>query len=197
VGGNGDIPCVDSEADGSFELVVPIGTAVLLSLNKDGYLPLLFPLSGGTQRDRTMDVGITMATDQQAEDAADAAGATYPEETTGGILAGAVRENTENEDSPFTFTADGGGEYIFVEGATVVLEPESGVGPVYLDADEAADSSLEATSASGRADFYNVEPGDYTLQFTHPELDCGEPILVTVVAGYTRSWTGVICVPKE
>ena len=59
------------------------------------------------------------------------------------------------------------------------------------------DEQLKKAAESGRATFFNVEPGDYTLSFSHPDMDCGNTIPVKVVAGYNMAWAGVLCLPLE
>jgi len=194
-----DIPCVKSGADGVFKLegISNDLMNIYLSVTKDGYQPVLRYLMGGTQRDRTLETVAPLYTKEQFEQWAINAGADYLEKNTGAIFTGAVKLRTGGEDSPFTVSWDGGGDYVYTDGFTVVLEPKSGIGPLYLDAEEAPDSSLNAASIRGMAAFFNLEPGDYTLHFTHPDSDCGEPIPITVAAGFVTTWRGGGCFPSE
>jgi len=195
---NIDIPCVNSRADGVFKLEgVPYINDPRLSVTKDGYQSVLRHVEGGTMRDRVVEKAIPLYTNEQFEQLAIAAGADYPEKNTGAIFTGAAKARIEGEDSPFTLSWDGGGDMILLDGFTVVLEPQSGIGPVYRDAEGAPDSSLNASSIYGQADFFNLEPGDYSLHFSHPDLDCYYPIPTTVVAGFVNTWNGGFFVPSE
>jgi hypothetical protein len=68
-----------------------------------------------------------------------------------------------------------------VAGASVSLDPESGVGPFYFaegnllanaGAGEAFDSDATGTTANGVLTFVNVDPGTYTLNFSHETKTC-------------------------
>lgn len=58
-----------------------------------------------------------------------------------------------------------------VSGATVTMTPSSGIGPIYLP--EAGQTSASATTSSGIAIFFNVDPNQtYHFRFSHPQRNC-------------------------
>jgi hypothetical protein len=56
--------------------------------------------------------------------------------------------------------------YLGVEGITVELTPNAGVGPFYLGPSGLPDESIKATTITGIAFFAEVPPGDYTVTFS-------------------------------
>jgi hypothetical protein len=192
---NSAIPCVTTQADGSFMMTrLPVRTNVLLTLKKAGYLPTVVPIeTASTDTDGRgspaylapamgEDPGIGQAIDWQNAGQIAIFGINY---SASGSLAGT--------------------------GTTVTLGPPSGEGPYYLDGQQRLVSSATSFVNIGAA-YYNVEPGTYTLTFAAQTLDCeplmfpfgqaGFPITTPahsvrfpVIAGYTTGLVGAICTP--
>jgi hypothetical protein len=191
-----DIPCVETDADGKFEIADVPNEVVLVSFTKDGY-PSYLRNAGGTfgtiLMTRIMD-------DEKTAEAVQMLGGTYPDDATGGICFGALTYNTDGVESPYAFTMEndivGSLDWMFLDEVSVSLDPDSGVGPLYVDDSEQYDASLTETSEAGWGIIFNIEPGDYILTFSHPQMDCGQPTEtnVRVVAGYITHYVPGFCV---
>lgn len=184
-----DIPCVQTDADGKFEIAEVPNEPVLVSFTKDGYPSYLRAASSGLGTiliTRIMD-------DERTTENAEMLGGTYPDDATGGIVFGALTYNTEGVESPYAFSMNEVINWICLDEVTVSLDPDSGVGPFYVDENEQYDTSLTETSEAGWGSIYNIEPGDYTLTYSHPQMDCGQPVEVRVVAGYITHYVSGIC----
>jgi hypothetical protein len=189
---NEDI-CTTTDENGEFMLEgVPADADVYLSFTKDGYGSKIMGFSPGSS---SLAVTVDIASDALHEVRATAAGAVDSEET-GMISAAAITYNTDKVDSPFA-VSNAAGDWIMLEGVSFALEPENGTGPVYADADEILDPSLDATAEPGWAVFFDVEPGEYTVTFSHPTMSCmvvqGKDKL-TVVAGHVTAGLVVLCI---
>jgi hypothetical protein len=188
---NEDI-CTTTDENGEFTLEgVPADTDVYLSFTKDGYGSKIMGFSSGSS---SLAVTVDLASDALREVRATAAGAVDSEEK-GSITAAAITYNTDKVDSPWASSSETG-DWIRLEGVSFALEPESGTGPVYADADDVLDPSLDVTAEAGLVYFYDVEPGEYTVTFSHPSMSCmlvqGLDELM-VVAGHRTYGLTVFC----
>jgi hypothetical protein len=158
-----DIPCIESDSLGQYVLPgVPASSEIAITYRKAGYLGILSPLTTGT--DDIMGQW-DMATDADAAAFAAAAGFSYPLEDTGLIF---FRGNGTD-----------------VTGVTATIAPSSGVGPVFVDASGAPDSSLTGTSSAQWGLFGNVAPGDVEVTITHPSHSCKKQVIGWSAAGAT------------
>jgi hypothetical protein len=139
--------CATSNASGELSLDVPALSEVALTVVAPDHFPLLYGTVTGP-RDASFTVTLTPTADIEAQ--ADAAGVTLDD--TKGIIGFAV---------------------VGPAGTTAELSPASGT-LVYTDANEDPDPSLTGTidAVVGGGIFWNVEPGDYDLSYSHPDTTC-------------------------
>ena len=195
---NSTIPCVTSQADGTFTLPgLPIRSDLVLTLKKSGYNSYLLPIeTASTDTDeRSNPVFMT-------KPSADPPAIGVPVDFTNkGVI------------DAFAVVISGADMNVFsaTSGTSVSMAPVSGNGPYYLGNNGIA---LDAgTFQSSTALFYNVDPGTYTLTYANPAYDCepisfpfggfGFPVTtpahslkLIVAAGYVTGIVGVLCTPK-
>ncbi|MEW5847725.1 MAG: hypothetical protein AB2A00_02885 [Myxococcota bacterium] len=152
-----DLSCVRTDASGSFTLPAPKGE-IGLTFRKDGYVPLLAPIvakAGAFSSPRLTPVELAQ---QQGAiwDATDP----YPFAHTGVVTFNAYLKTAASVRG--------------LDGVTVQLTPDVGLGPFYLRAD-GYDPTLSTTAAPlGAAVMMDVPPGEYEVTFTHPYAQCVE-----------------------
>jgi hypothetical protein len=181
---NNTVACASSGADGSFTLTdVAIQQEVMLTVTKDGYEPSATQIFVGVN-DMEVALPVPMLTEDAVKEAEDTTGITL-DETKGSIIASVgISELVPDAGAGFVYTS--------LEGVTASLDPASGDGPFYADADGKIDLSLQATSELGGLSFLNVEPGDYTLSFDHSTMVCSGAY-ATVIAGHVTMNVGGFC----
>jgi len=115
------------------------------------------------------------------------------------------------EHGHIVFGAGGGDDgSAWVSGVTFTMTPASGVGPLYFAAGDLIenagtggvyDADATATTDTGLANVYNVEPGVYTITASHDTMECwvfyglpaeGMDFTVEVAAGQL-SYGVVVC----
>lgn len=192
-----EVACATTDAAGHYALVgLPAGEDLLITYEKEGYLPQLGMLSTGSS-----DVGpveIRLAPTGAAEPLFTIIGATYPLGDTGGITFGAYPSTTGGGIGP----EDG------LAGYSVALAPSSGVGPVYVNEQEFPDTAQTDTAAPGWGLYANIAPGTVALTFTKDGKPCdrvrpgygwesslsGGTLQMPIVAGYLTAGA-VLCDP--
>jgi hypothetical protein len=196
---NSAIPCVTSQDDGTFTLSgLPPRTDIALTFNKDGYLPALRPVQTASANMDGRDLPQQMI---PASGSTPALGVSIDLQNKGQIQAFAVVLGNA--------VSDGGVGVASAPGTQVALSPMSGNGPYFLNNQNQFD--LSATTFQGIVgNYYNVDPGTYTLTFTNPGFDCepvsfpfsrdGWPLTtpahslkIVVAAGYTTGIVGTLC----
>jgi hypothetical protein len=193
---NSAIPCVTTQADGTFSLPgLPVRTDLVISLTKTGYNSYLLPIeTASTDMDgRSNPVFMTPPS------AAPPAIGVPVDFTTKGII------------TAFAVAVGGANMNVFsgIGGTQVALAPANANGPYYVDSDNQIE--LAATSfVDTTALFYNVDPGTYTLTYASSGYDCepisfpfgqfGFPVTtplhslkIVVAAGYVTGIVGALC----
>lgn len=182
------VPCVKTNATGDYDLKgAPAGKAFYLSFKKTGSNSTLYAVAAGTASPVNAPA-IIMGTPGLSGDFAQQAGITV-DSTKGTILFGAVTPGTKS-DSQF-YEEFGGQGFIYVQGYQVVPTPAATHGPFYVSPAWKIDKTLQESSAAGWG-FITAAPGDYTLKFSHPTLNCGSTT-TKVVAGYDTTYVGTAC----
>ena len=82
-------------------------------------------------------------------------------------------------------------DFYYAPGYSVTISPAATAGPVYVSTAWEPDPSLKSASTAGWG-LFQVAPGDYTLTYSSPTLNCGTTT-TTVVAGYAITYVGVTC----
>jgi hypothetical protein len=140
-----EIPCALADVDGRYTLRVPFLATVepfAVTFAAEGHLGRVMP--AGTS---WWPGGVGLDSDEYTRTFASQAGFTYPAQGTSFI---GVRLFAR-------------GVPTGLAGATVMLAPGSGKGPIYGDPQGYPDPALTSTSSSGIAYFGNVTPGRVTL----------------------------------
>jgi hypothetical protein len=154
--------CATTNAQGEFAIYnLPEEVFFVLSLTKDGYqsgLQLAIPNS--------LTSGLIF-TEEEIAAAAQVAEVDFPAADTG-LLAFLALDETG----------------LPVSGYSVSIRPASGSGPFYNDANNAIDTSLASSSASGWGVFFNLPPGYYSLDFSHASATCEGLSRILIVSGY-------------
>jgi hypothetical protein len=146
VHGRPDIPCVVSDADGAYAIALPEGEELIVTYERDGFVPTLRPvLIEGEQFSYWL-----MQSRPWFEQLAAATGTSLDPEK--GMI-GVQIFNTR-------------------AGARVALSPDAGLGPLYMNEDWAFDPTLEETSDLGMVGFSEVEPGGYAITATSGTTPC-------------------------
>lgn len=195
-----EIDCVTSAADGTFTLAgLPPLTNLVLTFDKTGYV----------RASKTIQ---TASTDMQGTPPIDI----FPTGTIDVPPDGVTLETGKGAVLFFTIGPVPGSSdpnaFRGLAGASVAISPVAGKGPFYIAANSTKiDKSLTKTG-SGTGYFYNLDPGDYTLLFDDPVVDCapisiglsgwGVPVppngtKFTVLADYTADEIGVFCTQKS
>jgi hypothetical protein len=192
---NSAIPCVMTQADGTFTMPgLPIRSDIVLTLKKDGYESYLLPIeTASTDTDeRSNPVFMTKRSSQPP-----AIGIPV-DFTNKGVI------------DAFAVVIGGANMNVFspTMGTSVSIAPATANGPYYLGDNGPV---LDAGTFQGStALFYNVDPGTYTLTYANPNYDCepisfpfggfGFPVTtpahslkVVVAAGYVTGIVGVLC----
>jgi hypothetical protein len=195
---NDAIPCVTTQADGTFTLPgLPVRSDLVLTLKKDGYESYLLPIeTASTDTDeRSNPVFMTRPSPQPP-----AIGVPV-DFTNKGVI------------DAFAVIISGADMNVFTPtmGTSVTISPTTANGPYYLGDNGPV---LDAGTFQGStALFYNVDPGTYTLTYANPDFDCepisfpfggfGFPVTtpphsvkVVVAAGYVTGIVGVLCTPN-
>jgi len=140
--------CVNSDADGNFVLEgVPNEAEVLITIDKPGYLGVARSL---LTSNRDMGIGGTrvMATDDYESLYEQPGG--YTTDPDKALLVFGIAPNRD--------------------GTRVELSPASGEGPFYLDENEQLDLNRNSLVLWGFQ--ANVDPGEYTVEISHPDAEC-------------------------
>jgi hypothetical protein len=192
---NSAIPCVTTQADGTFTLPgLPVRADIVISLQKTGYQSYLLPIeTASTDMDGRSNPVIMSPTGGQPN------------------LPFAIDLQTKGLVDAFAVSVSGAAMNVFAgtKDTQVTLAPASGNGPYFVNDDNQID--LSATSFVGStALYYNVAPGTYTLTYSNPAYDCepisfpfgqfGFPITspahslkIVVAAGYVTGIVGALC----
>lgn len=185
--------CQKTRADGRYTIVVPRGEPFGVSYEADGYHSVIrlgqwdmdVPLLGAT----------TLFTIERSEVAVEASGGDPTRiAETGMVHFVGLTENPSGFD-------------LLRAGVTVTLEPNAGVGPVYVDETGSPAPGLSMTSAAGWGLFVNVPEGEYVVRFsdsgvvcddTHPlggwPADDPEAVTTIVRPGYTTMSMQLSCI---
>lgn len=139
--------CATSNASGELSLDIPALSEVALTIVATDYIPVLY---GAVTGPSDASFNVTLRPTAEIEAGADAAGVTL--DGTKGIIGFSV---------------------LGPAGTTAELSPASGT-LVYQDENGDADPSLTGTveGVVGMGTFWNVEPGDYDLSYSHPDTTC-------------------------
>ncbi|MBN1653374.1 MAG: hypothetical protein JXA30_06310 [Deltaproteobacteria bacterium] len=154
--------CATTDSEGYFALYgLAESSYFIVAMTKDGYQSnLQLALAN------TLTVGL-MYTNEEIALAARSIGVTYPTGNTG-IMVFSALDSTAYP----------------VAGYTAAITPLSGTGPFYANADNSLDNAQTISSTTGWGAFYNLTPGKYKLDFTHPSLACEDLPDVSIVSGY-------------
>lgn len=192
-----DIACATTDATGHYKLSgLPAGEDLLISYTKPDYVAQIGMLSTGSA-----DIGpveIRLAPESSAELLFALIGATWPLGETGGVTFGAYPTTTGGGIGP----TDG------IAGYAVMMAPDSGTGPVYVDNSEIPNTELTETSAPGWGLYANVDPGTVGITFTKAGKPCdrvrpgygwessfsGGTLQVPIITGYLTAGA-VLCDP--
>jgi len=159
--------------DGSYQLEVPAGETVTLSISADGHHTIFtqtFTLDVDHDGADLVGVNFQTPTDDVYEGLkALVAGFTgvdpFADDTC--VIVATVGDSRLNG-MPFAefieFAPHG------VEGATVTIEPDVGA-PIYFNEDVLPDPAQDLTSIDGGVMFVNVPAGEYELAATHPDVE--------------------------
>jgi hypothetical protein len=193
---NSAIPCVTTQADGTFTLPgLPVRADIVLSLEKTGYQSYLLPIeTASTDMDGRSNPVFMSRTGSQPN------------------LPFAIDLQTKGLIDAFAVSVGGAAMNVFAgtKNTLITLTPASGNGPYFVN-DDNNQIDLSATSFIGStALYYNVDPGTYTLTYSNPTYDCepisfpfgqfGFPITspahslkIVVAAGYITGIVGALC----
>ena len=195
---NSAIPCVMSQADGTFTLPgLPIRSDLVLTLKKDGYNQYLLPIE-------------TASTDSDSRSNPVIMFKAFTAPPPIGIPVDYANKGVVDA---FAVSVGGASMNVFssIGGTSVTIAPMTANGPYYIGS---SGYVLDAGTFQGtQALFYNVDPGTYTLTYANPNYDCepisypfggfGFPVTspphslkVVVAAGYVTGIVGVLCTPN-
>jgi hypothetical protein len=192
-----DIVCATTDAKGAFALVgLPALTNVVLTLDKDGYVPASKSIQTASTDMNVNGNSILMfgATTLKAP------GGVEPVPDTGSVDFFAIGPSDDNPDN-----------FVILSDVGVELIPPRGAGPFFSDARGVYDRDAKK-SVGGFGFFSNLPPGEYTLTFTDEKHDCapvsspiagfGVPVpptsaKFTVLANYLTEEVGVYCLEKS
>jgi hypothetical protein len=152
------IPCVQTAADGSYAIDLPIKTDVEVEVKRDGFIPIR---SNFVTRSSDAQISAQMFRPAAVEAAFAQAGATY-DDTRCGLL---VRVYDPAK-----------GQTVGLAGVAVDLEPSDGEGPYYLDG-LTFNPNANATTPIGNALFSLLEDKTYKISFTSATHDCAGTFL--------------------
>jgi hypothetical protein len=163
--------CATTDSNGLFAIYqLPEADYYILAFTKTGYQSNLQLAFGNIA------TSSVLYSEEEISGAAGLVGATYPASGKGLLTFVA-------------FNSTGAA----VSGYTVATTPNSGEGPYYADGNGLLDQNLAATSTSGWGAFFNMDPGNYDVDFTHASTNCEDLPGVMVVDGYlTYAVTGCL-----
>lgn len=176
--------CTRSNEIGEFYILnVERQSKILLRFLKNGYYPNVAQYSVGND---TEFLNYFLASDEISD--------------LGASLAGVNRDDSKGI-IIFAARTGKGPQATNVEDVGMTLTPASGDGPFYAVAN-GFDHNRTTTTAVGGGSYFNVEPGDYVLTYSHPDRTCrpyyGWPgpdessLLVRVVGGFS-TYTNQVC----
>ena len=194
-----EIACATSDAEGAWSLSgAPPSSELALTFQKDGYISVLRPVLTGLSDVVLQDDENHLLTVQQLE--ALWAGVSI-DPAKGAIAFFATALGTRLRSGSLDWARD----------VTLSVSPDVGDGPLFLDETGTYVPGATATTG-GYGGLLNLDPGDYTLTFTHASSCASigdttggavygfpagvgtEPILrVPVLAGYVTAPIGVFC----
>jgi len=149
-----DGPCVMTGFDGEFQFPnIPRNTRVMFRFIKNGYYP---NMAHYTTKETEEFLTYYLTNDEVNDLAFNVAEVARDDNKS--VLIFAVRTGK-------------GPDATNVPDVTVTLSPTSGVGPFYAMA-TGLDKTLTATTTTGGGSWFNVEPGSYTLTYTHATKKC-------------------------
>jgi len=148
-----ELACVETAADGSYSVKLPIKTKVEVEVVRDGFISVR---SNFVTREVDSSISAQMFAPAAVEAAFQLAGATY-DDTKGGML---VRVYDPAK-----------GQLVGLAGVAIEVEPSDGDGPYYLDG-LTFNTSATATTAVGNALFSQLEDKTYKVRFTSTTHDC-------------------------
>lgn len=174
VDGMATIRCATSAADGTFALHgLPAQTDLVLTTRKDGYVKTLRAIeTASTDMDGT---GFPLVTTKRGGPRPDL-GFTY-DDSLGAISFFALKIEKD------------GGAALPVD-VRVTLAPQAGHGPFFTTDRNVFDQTATA-SIGGLGFFFNVEPGDYVLNFDDQGADCAPISFPFGAFGYPSPPTSV------
>lgn len=183
-------PCVSTDANGDFTLTgVPSGVEILLEFTKSDYFPTLVTL---TTEANPMSLGELLAPSKFAVGIL-------------GLAVGATVDPTKGQLLFMAFTpATSGGGLTGEANVVATLDPKTGVGPYYFDANQQPDKTLTATTTTGAGVYANVDPGYAELTLSSFNKTCtrlptawagSKPTAakVRIVAGYLTGGAAIEC----
>jgi Carboxypeptidase regulatory-like domain len=164
-------PCTTTDALGVYALTAPAHAEVSITVRAEGFAARLVPMTlvGKDVRERSVPLHSVARTATRYG----ALGATPPGETIGGLFATAA-----------------GLEGTSVPGATFLLDPMTGKGPLYFSAAGAPDAARTSASRHSSALFANLQPGEVVLTISASPLTC-----VPAWGGWPSRVPGSIRVP--
>jgi hypothetical protein len=136
-----DIPCMTTDAVGSFGIGLPANQELTVTVQADGLASTAFGVSTGTRDLTQWTLSLEKAETVAARYAA--FGVKYPDESRGFVL---VRDEVPG--------ADGAG----VDGITMSLLPSIGKGPFYFEANSSPNPNRTSTSTWSAAAFAELSP---------------------------------------
>jgi hypothetical protein len=152
-----EMPCATSDGKGAFSIDLPSNSETGVTLEKSGYVNVLVPLLVGTA---TLTYTIGVPTELSRKQLYAAYGVTYPDAAHGFVqLIGTLQGKFE----------------LGLDGATGSIDPSTGTGPFYVDANGAAAPSATSTSAYSAIYFATLAPNDSTVAKLAPTtLSCAQ-----------------------
>jgi hypothetical protein len=197
VHGHGEVPCVTTASDGTFVLPgLPPATDVAVTFNKDGYISVLKPIeTARTDMQTTNPIAMARSSDPTPD-----VGFPIDRQQKGAIVFFAIAP-----------PPDGGAGFTADLGATATLTPASGNGPLYVGENNFFDAGLMSITPGGIGEYFNVDPGDYTLTIHDSKHDCApisfpfggwgypsppQSVKFPVLAGYATAGVGFFCTAK-
>ena len=152
-----ELPCTTSDSAAHFSIGLPMDAETGITLVRTGYASVLLPLETAELDETGYVIGLPTASSRTSLYAA--FGATFPDSTNGFVML----EGTQS-----------GQNELGLAGATGALNPSSGTGPFYLDANGNAAPSATSTSTYSLIFFAGVPPSTYVGQLSPTSMSCFE-----------------------
>jgi hypothetical protein len=168
-----EIACVTTAADGTFNLTLPVNQELALTLRASGMASAVVGIRSGLRESRKLVFSLDKIESTKAR--YEAIGAKYPDEGTGFIVA---RTEVQNDSD------------LGVDGAVLSIQPKSGTGPLYFDANSNPSPMRTSTSTWSVAAFANVTPGTVELALEPSNVTC-----VPSASGWAAQVTNRVRVP--